>query len=122
MTSRTDFHIFVITSDGEDVEVHPHVASPGLMAKMEVHPHVAIFRPPRRTDGEDVEVRPHVAVPTSNMGLSVPPAQAGGGSLSVRALPKTFERGGTDLMSHTLPPTTEPRPITVSPPRMVAPE
>ena len=32
----------------------------------------------------------------------------------------TFEQGGTEWVSHTLPPITEPRPITVSPPRMVA--
>ena len=33
----------------------------------------------------------------------------------------TFEQGGTECVSHTLPPITLPRPITVSPPRMVAP-
>ena len=33
----------------------------------------------------------------------------------------TWLPGGTDSTSQTLPPTTEPRPITVSPPRIVAP-
>jgi hypothetical protein len=33
-----------------------------------------------------------------------------------------FDRGGTEWTSQTLPPITEPSPITVSPPRMVAPE
>jgi hypothetical protein len=38
------------------------------------------------------------------------------------ARPNTLEPGGTDSISHTFPPITEPAPITVSPPRMVAPE
>ena len=40
---------------------------------------------------------------------------------SPRPRPNTRDPGGTDFVSHTLPPMTESLPITVSPPRMVAP-
>ena len=36
--------------------------------------------------------------------------------------PRTVVRGGTDRVSQTFPPITAPSPITVRPPRMVAPE
>jgi len=56
------------------------------------------------------------------------PFNDGGGGVSFsrtryssRLRPKSFEPGGTELVSHTLPPITEPAPITVSPPRIVAP-
>jgi hypothetical protein len=39
-----------------------------------------------------------------------------------RDLPKIFEPGGTERTSQTFPPMMEPRPMTVSPPRIVAPE
>lgn len=55
-------------------------------------------------------------------GRDQPPASSGpGGSESLRGRPNTFEYGGTERTSQTLPPMTEPRPMTVSPPRIVAP-
>lgn len=44
-----------------------------------------------------------------------------GAASSPRLRPNTFESGGTEVVIQTLPPTTERAPITVSPPRIVAP-
>ena len=41
---------------------------------------------------------------------------------SLRGRPKTLAPGATDLVTHTFPPMIAPAPMTVSPPRMVAPE
>ena len=52
------------------------------------------------------------------------PASSSPGSVSTTSCGseiRTFERGGTECVSQTLPPTTEPLPMTVLPPSTVAP-
>src|SRR5690606_15830478 len=48
-------------------------------------------------------------------------ARGGRAAAHSRARPKIFDPGGTERVSQTLPPMTESAPITVSPPRIVAP-